>query len=101
MPRTGDAIYLSSTVYWIYQEWTRDFRRCKKDCQMVISHLKDGALFKWYEKKTKEVKMSAQKMLSGDISASHHIPDNETNLTIPSNLVTMERHSGTANDEYT
>jgi len=84
----------------MYREWTRDFRRCIRDCDSAISHLENGTLFKWYETKTRRIASYARKMLSGqNLNMVHQLPDNETSLTIPSDLVTMERLSKTT-DEY-
>jgi hypothetical protein len=91
--------YDNYLVYWMYQEWTRDFRRCTEDCENAISSLKERTLFKWYESKTKNIKSLASKMLAGhELNMVHQIPDNETNLTIPSDLVTMERCCKTTSD---
>jgi hypothetical protein len=81
----------------MYQEWTRDFRCCEIECKKAISSLEEGTLFKWYETKTRRIDLLARKMLSGgrDLTTAHQLPDSETNLTIPSELVTMERLSGT------
>jgi hypothetical protein len=80
----------------MYREWTRDFRRCKDDCEDAISHIKEGTLFEWYEEKTQNMMSLARKMLSGGQAPNvvHQLPDNDTNLTIPSDLVTMERRRG-------
>jgi hypothetical protein len=80
----------------MYQEWARDFRCCKRDCKGAIRQLKNGTLFKWYEEKTQSIKSYARSMLSGVFNASefHQFPDDETNMTIPSDLVTMERRNG-------
>ena len=80
----------------MYREWTRDFRRCKNDCERAISYLKEGALFKWYEKKTRDIKEFARQMLSDGQgnNTANQVLDKKTSLTIPSILVTMERCSG-------
>ena len=80
----------------MYREWTRDFRRCQDDCQKAISHLEKGTLFEWYKMKTLKTKSYARTMLSGgqNLDLAHQLPDNEINLTIPSDLVTMERSCG-------
>ena len=80
----------------MYREWTRDFRRCRRDCRDAISQIKEGTLFEWYETKTQEIKSFARKMLSGgqELDNVNQLSDSETNLAIPSNLVTMERHRG-------
>src|SRR4051812_37265379 len=57
--------YDSYLAYWMYQQWTRDFRRCSSDCKEATSHLRNGTLFKWYETKAENIKISAEKMLSG------------------------------------
>ena len=77
----------------MYREWTRDFRRCELDCEDAISHLKKGTLFKWYEEKTRGIMFLARMMLSGSqgFDMVDELPDSETNLTIPSDLGTMER----------
>jgi hypothetical protein len=80
----------------MYREWTRDFRCCKVDCESAILHLKDGNLLKWYETKTQSLKSSARTMLKGVSNPRelHQLPEDETNMTIPSDLVTMERRTG-------
>jgi hypothetical protein len=80
----------------MYQEWTRDFRDCENDCASAIRHLMHGTLSKWYEEKTQSIKSHARSMLSGVLPANelHQLPDDETNLMIPSDLVTMERRNG-------
>ena len=80
----------------MYREWTRDFRRCELDCENATSHLKEGTLVRWYETKTQQIKSLARTMLSGGRELNmNELSDNETNLTIPSALVTMERRRGT------
>jgi hypothetical protein len=80
----------------MYQEWTRDFRCCKVDCESAILHLKDGNLLKWYEIKTQSLKLSARSMLNGVSNPSEldQLPEDETNMTIPTDLGTMERRTG-------
>jgi hypothetical protein len=80
----------------MYQEWTRDFRCCKVDCESAILHLKDGNLLKWYETKTQSLKSSARWMLKSVSNPSklHQLLKNETNMTIPTDLVTMVRRPG-------
>jgi hypothetical protein len=90
----------------MYREWTRDFRRCKLDCKKAISRLKKGTLFKWYARKMRKTKSLARMMLSGSqkLNMVHQLPDSETDLTIPSDLVTMERFDEEIDeetDEYT
>jgi hypothetical protein len=55
--------------------------------------LKNGTLVKWHEQKMRDIKSHARSMLSGVFTAGEPIefPDNETNMTIPSDLVTIER----------
>ena len=50
---------------------------------------------------TRNIKSLARRMLSGSQwpTTVHQTPDNESNLTIPSDLVTMERFNETT-DEY-
>jgi len=85
----------------MYREWTRDFRSCQNDYESAISYLKEGTLSKWYEMKTQDIKSYARKMLSGgqDLNLIHQLPDSQTNLTIPSDLVLVERRRGTT-DKY-
>jgi hypothetical protein len=80
----------------MYQEWTRDFRRCRADCESAILHLKDGNLLKWYETKTQSLKSFARSMLKGvsNPNGSQQLPVEETNMTIPTDLVTMVRRTG-------
>jgi hypothetical protein len=80
----------------MYQEWVRDFRCCEYECKSAILHIGDGNLLKWYETKTKRIKSQARSMLSGVFKSSEldQLPDNETNMTIPSDLVTIERRNG-------
>jgi hypothetical protein len=84
----------------MYQEWARDFRCCERDCKKATLHLKNGALVGWYKIKTQSIKSDARKMLSGVFSpvGFHQLPDDETNMTIPSNLVTLERRNGSTSD---
>ena len=80
----------------MYQEWIRDLRCCKRDCEGAIRHLEDGTLFKWYEEKTRDIKSYARSMLSGVFNPSEFLqflPDDETNMRIPSDLVTMKRRN--------
>jgi hypothetical protein len=80
----------------MYREWTRDFRCCKRDCKRAIHHLKKGNLIKWYEFKTQSIKSYARSMLNGVSNSSklHQLFNNETNVTIPNDLATMERRNG-------
>jgi hypothetical protein len=80
----------------MYQEWTRDFRCCKDDCETAILHLKDGNLLEWYKTKTESLKSSARSMLKGVSNPNEfrHLPDDETNMLVPTNLVTMVRRTG-------
>jgi hypothetical protein len=84
----------------MYQEWTRDFRRCEYDYEGAIHHLESGTFIKWYNKKTQSIKSHARSMLSGVFNASefHQLPDDETTMTIPSDLVTMERRNGSISE---
>jgi hypothetical protein len=43
-------------AYWMCREWTKDFRRCRRDCENAISHLKNGILVKWHETKTQSIR---------------------------------------------
>ena len=84
----------------MYQQWTRDFRRCKENCQRAISYLKKETFFKCYKKLTRDIKDLARKMLSSqELNTVNVISDDETSLRIPSRLVTMERYPETT-DEY-
>jgi len=84
----------------MYREWARDFRHCERDCESAILHLKNETLFKWYEMKTRSIKSYARSMLAGvsDPSGVHQLPDDGTNMTIPTDLVTMERRNWSIND---
>jgi hypothetical protein len=84
----------------MYQEWVRDFRCCEYECKSAILHIGDGNLLKWYETKTKKIKSQVRSMLSGvfDTGELHQLPDDETNMTIPSDLVTMERCNGSTSE---
>src|SRR5947208_2017050 len=65
------------------------------------SHLSKGNLSKWYRKKQQHVTYLIEEMLSdgqGPIEA-YQIRDTRTNLTIPCDLVTMERFDEET-DEY-
>src|SRR4051794_18995884 len=86
----------------MYREWTRDFRNCKRDCKRAIRHLEAGTIVKWHRRKTREVRSLARMMLScgQGHTTVHKLPDNESNLQIPSALVTMNRFCETS-DEYT
>jgi hypothetical protein len=84
----------------MYQEWTRDFRSCNVDCESAILHLKDGNLLKWYETKTQSLKSYARSMLkyfsnAGDL---HQLSEDETNMMIETDLVTMERRTGSISE---
>ena len=83
-------------VYWMYREWIRDFRRCRRNCKTAIPHLKEGTLCDWYGRKTAQIESLVQKMLSNGqaVDTQDRIPDKMTNMTISSDLVTMERHRG-------
>ena len=61
----------------MYQEWTRDFRRCEIDCQDAISSLKEGTLSMWYNSKAENIKLLARKMLAGgpELNMAHQLPD--------------------------
>jgi hypothetical protein len=83
----------------MYQEWTRDFRRCSVDCESAIHHLKNGTLFKWYETKTRSIKSDARSMLAG-VCDPDAVPDHETNMAIPTDLVTMKRRNESINGDY-
>jgi len=76
----------------MYREWTRDFRRCRIDCQEATSHLKKGTLSQWYRTKQQDITDLVERMLSGSLGPdeAHQIRDTRTNLRIPSALVTME-----------
>jgi hypothetical protein len=80
----------------MYREWTRDFQCCKVDCESAILHLKNGNLLKWYETKTQSLKSSARSMLKGVFNSSelHRLPEDETNMTISTDLVTMVGRTG-------
>jgi hypothetical protein len=84
----------------MYQEWARDFRCCERDCESAILHLKNRTLVRWYERKTESIKSDARLMLAGVSipDAMHQLPDNETNMTMPTNLVTMKRRNESTND---
>jgi hypothetical protein len=84
----------------MYREWARDFRCCERDCEEAILHLKNGTLVGWYEMKTQSIKSYARSMLAGvsNPNGMHQLPDNETNMTIPTGLVTMERRNGSTNN---
>jgi hypothetical protein len=84
----------------MYQEWTRDFRCCKDDCESAILHLKDGNLLKWYETKTQSLKSSARSMLRGVYNPTdlHQLPDEETHMMLPTDLATMERRNESTRD---
>jgi hypothetical protein len=86
----------------MYQEWARDFRCCGRDCESANLHLKNRTLVRWYEIKTQSIKSDARKMLSGVFSPGglHQLPDDETNMMIPSNLVTMERRNGSTTSDH-
>jgi len=77
----------------MYQEWTRDFRGCKADCEEAISHLREGTLSEWYGEKEQHIIHLATSMLSNGQGPdeAHQIIDTRTNLMIPSELVTMNR----------
>ena len=79
----------------MYQEWTRDFRRCQTDCEEAISHLEHGTLSRWYQRKQQRVSRLIEGMLSGQkLDEMHQIRDTATALMIPSPLVTMDRQNG-------
>jgi hypothetical protein len=67
---------------------------------MATSSLEKGTLFQWYKSKTQNIKTLARDMLEGgrDLGIGNRLPDNETNLTIPSDLVTMARLPGMTSD---
>jgi len=90
----------SYIVYWMYREWTRDFRHCKLDCKSAIRHLEAGTFVKWHRRKTRKIKSLARMMLSGGQghNTMHELPDNESNLQIPSALVTVNRFCETTDD---
>jgi len=50
--------------------------------------------------KTQSIKSHARDMLSGVSNSSrlHRLPDNETNMMIPSDLATMVRYNGSTSD---
>jgi len=66
----------------------------------AIHHLEAGTFVKWHRRKTREIRSLARMMLSGSqgINTVHKLPDNESNLQIPSALVTMNRFCETTND---
>ena len=80
----------------MYREWDRDFRRCEFNCRTAVSHLKKGTLCKWYKEKIDNIKSYGQTILSGfhNPTIVHQLPDGEMNLTIASDLVSMERRNG-------
>jgi hypothetical protein len=84
----------------MYREWARDFRCCERDCEEAILHLKNGTLARWYEIKTQSIESYARSMLAGvsDPGGMHRLPDNETNMAMPTDLVTVERRNGSIND---
>jgi len=84
----------------MYREWTRDFRCCKRDYKRAIRHLKNGTLFKWYEKKTQSIKSQARSMLAGVANSKelHQLPDDKTNMMIPTDLGTMKRSNESTSD---
>jgi hypothetical protein len=92
--------YDSYLVYWMYREWTRDFRCCKRDYKRAIRHLKNGTLFKWYEVKTQSIKSQARSMLAGVANSKelHQFPDDGTNMMIPTDLATMKRSNESTSD---
>jgi hypothetical protein len=78
----------------MYQEWTRDFRVCRRDCGSANYHIKNGTLLKWYEEKTQSIKSYARAMLAGVTDPGlHPLPDEGSSMTIPSDLVTVERRN--------
>jgi hypothetical protein len=83
----------------MYQEWTRDFRRCSVDCESAIHHKKNKTLLKWYETKTRSIKSDARSMLAG-VFDPDAVPDHETNMAIPTDLVTMKRRNESRNGDY-
>lgn len=79
----------------MYQEWVRDFRLCQRDCKNANHDIQGGNLVKWYKEKMQSIKSHARKMLAGvtDPGVLHQLPDDETNMTMPSDLVTMKRRN--------
>src|SRR4051812_2211499 len=56
--------YNSALVYWIYRDWTRDFRRCSNDCASANEYLEKEMLFSWYQKKIESTELKAQHIIS-------------------------------------
>jgi len=93
-PSCHEVVYLLYIkLYWMYREWTRDFRHCIDDYQEAISYLEEGTLSEWYGMKQQHITDLVEGMLSGGQrpNEAHQIRDTRTNLMIPSVLVTMKR----------
>jgi hypothetical protein len=62
-------------------------------------HLENGILVKWHETKTESIRSYARSMLAGvsDPGGMNQL-DNETNMTIPTDLAIMERRNNSTKD---